>query len=176
MEFKSFLGGVVVASAVAGIAWHYQPKPTTPDPQIVFPDKIITDTDGYIILIGTITGKEIGYPNNTLYIRCSRDDRRCDVATVQQIGKNQVGPIDLDDYLVTRWDDGIVTAKENTEGTTACSAVTLNIIRHSGEVQWIQEPVNQTAPNCIHADATVYKWTVQPSPYYVDFHKRVSKE
>jgi hypothetical protein len=175
MHIKSFAAGFIVAGIVGGIAWHYQPAPQQPT-QIAFPDKSLTDMGDALLFMGTISGQGIGYPNNTLFANCSKSEMTCNVATVQQIGANQVGPIDIDSYPITAWTDGLVTAKEDTVGTSACTSTTINILRQSGEIQWIQEPVNQSAPNCIHVDTTTYKWTVEPSPFWADFYKRFPKK
>src|SRR5436305_9482540 len=72
---------------------------------IMFPRKQFFEIENTIVAIGTLTGEGIGYPNNTMKFQCTKTTRECIVATVEEIGKNQVGTIDLKSFEIVKWGD-----------------------------------------------------------------------
>ena len=166
MDVKSFATGFILAGVIAGAAWHYQPKPPPQtEMDIVLPMKTVTFVgDKLMSFVGTLSGPHVGYPNNTMRAFCSRDELRCDIGTIEVIGAHQMGSIGLSAYDITRWDDKVIVAKSGGAAAGDCAAVTINVFRATKEIDWIQEPVNQSEPQCSKSDTATYKWTIETSP------------
>jgi hypothetical protein len=72
---------------------------------IVFAGKTFVDLPDYgsITISGTLTGDGIGYKNNTIRVSCYKDRRECYIASVEQIGHNQIGSLHgVDIFLIKR--------------------------------------------------------------------------
>jgi hypothetical protein len=162
--------GSLAVGAVLGVAglalWQYQSETRHLElHEIAMTSKIFSDAGSVLSAEGTITGEGVGYPNNSVTIRCFRDEQRCEVGSVQQIGPNQVGSVDLVDYPVTKWDDYEIVARDEPSGI-GCSETTINIERKREAVEWVQAPVNLTKSACAKADTKLYRWTLETSPFW----------
>jgi hypothetical protein len=163
---------VLIFAAAAGagglLFWQGQ-QPRFEQRGIVFPSKVFSDSQrsigvGIVYISGTITGDGLAYPNNTYAVTCYEDRRECLVSAVHEIGGNMVGRMDMP-YIfpIVKWDPfEIVARDEVTE--LSCIRTTLTIERKMETALWVEEPVNQTRPNCKNANGKVRKYTIEDSP------------
>jgi hypothetical protein len=166
------IGAVIGAIAMA--TWlALRPKPAWAT-QIMLPSYEFTDSGGkidatdfgFVHISGTITGDHIGYPNNTLTANCIQREMKCHVATIEQIGDNQMGTIDLADFDVVKWTTGEIKAQDTnpSEDTVSCNMTTLSVDRPGGKVAYVTQPINITRPICVKAENITYKRTIETSP------------
>jgi hypothetical protein len=134
------------------------------DDDIVFAPKNYADFGELTVGIsGTLTGDGIGYKNNTRAIFCIKDRMECWVSSVEQIGDKQIGRIDYPYfYPVTKWTAQEVIAEEES-AFFHCSKTTITISRRQQTALWVQQPINQTRPECKDSDMRIYKWTIEDS-------------
>jgi hypothetical protein len=113
---------------------------------------------------GTLTGPGLGYPNNAYAITCSQEERTCQVSSIEQIGRKQVGRLDGPwPYHVVKWSDfEIVAADEPND--IACGRVMITIDRRSQSILWLEEPTNQNRPSCKDSDTAIRKYTIEDAP------------
>jgi hypothetical protein len=134
------------------------------DDDIFFSRKVFSDAGDEVSIAGTVTGEGIGYPNNSTRITCIRARNECAVVSVEQIGFNQIGSIQIPFYLpITRWTDQEIIAGEMPP-FAGCERTTIFITRKTQTVLWVQEPANQGYAFCEHSDSRVQRWTVEDSP------------
>ncbi len=135
------------------------------DTNIVFPIKVYSDSGNFVSITGRLAGQGIGYANNVETITCYRQNGECELLDVEQIGPNQISSLQPSLSLpITHWDDNIITATDAGEpNPISCAHITINIDRKREYAFWVQEPTNQTSPNCQHADDKTYKWTIERS-------------
>ena len=133
------------------------------DDDIVFAGKLFLDLPDYgsIGISGTLTGDGIGYNNNTINISCYKDRRECYIASVEQIGRNQIGRMqNVDIFPIIKWNDDEVVAVTELN----CIRTTIVLERKSKTAQYVREPINQTTQCLQFPDPKVYKWTIENSP------------
>jgi hypothetical protein len=166
-----FIFGVLlgVVGAFGAIIYWEMRKPAPPDDEIIFARKNFWDSqqagaDGYVSVSGTLTGKDMSYPNNTYALTCSKEYRACFVSYVQQIGHNQIGRMENPFTLpIVKWNDYEVIAQEE-PSPTGCARTTVTIDRKRQALLWLIEPINQTKPNCKDADTSIRKYSIEDSP------------
>ncbi len=162
--------GSLALGAVLGVAglglWQYQSETRHPElHEIAMTSKIFSDSGAFLSAEGTITGEGVRYANNSVTIRCFRDEQKCEVGSVQQIGPNQVGSVDLVDYPITKWDDSEIVA-HGEPGGFGCSETTINIERKREAIEWVQAPLSLTKSSCAKADTKLYRWTLETSRFW----------
>jgi hypothetical protein len=119
--------------------------------------------DSFVGISGTLTGDGLAYKNNTYSISCYRDRKECFVTSIEQIGSGQIGRMDyMSIYPITRWNQFEVVAAEDPD-TFGCMAVTITITRKTENALWVQQPINQTRPECLKSDTKTHKYTVEDS-------------
>ena len=159
--------GAVLGATTIYFAARFE-RPPEADRNIVFPIKVVSDlgpNGGFVGVQGTLAGEGVGYENNTVGIFCSKSDMRCLTIVVEQIGFNHIGSIEPPGELaITEWTPMVIAATSAPDG--ACVQTTVNIMRKTETVEWVQVPVNQTASYCIHADTKIYKWTIEDAPFW----------
>jgi hypothetical protein len=64
---------------------------------------------------------------------------------------------------IVKWNDYEIVAQEELS-PIGCSRVTLTIDRKSQALLWLEEPANQTKPNCKDADTNIRKYSIEDSP------------
>jgi hypothetical protein len=162
-----FLLGVV--GAIGTLIYWEARKPPPPEDQLVFAEKNFYDSKmdgefGYVGISGTLTGKGMGYANNTYAVSCIRTYKACFVSYVQQIGHEQIGRMENPSpYPIVKWSDYEVIAQEESN-LFGCVRVTMTIDRKRETLLWVEEPINQTKPSCKDADTTIRKYTIEDSP------------
>jgi hypothetical protein len=120
---------------------------------------------------GTLTGKNLGYPNNTYAVSCYGTYRACFVAYVEQIGHDQIGRMQNPAaYPIVKMNQFEVVAQEEAP-LFGCYRVTITIDRKAEQLLWLEEPINQTKPNCKDADATNRKYSIEDSPGRKQFRR-----
>jgi hypothetical protein len=133
------------------------------DDDIVFAPKNFSDLGEYVGISGTMTGADIAYKNNTYAIACVKVREECLVTYIQQVGPNQVGRLDYPyGYPIVSWTPTQVVASEPLTNL-GCSRVTITINRKTETAMWVEEPVNQSTPQCAKSDGRVRKYTVEQS-------------
>jgi hypothetical protein len=166
-----FIGGLLVGAVGAfGTLVYLEARKPAPDDDIMFAKKVFFDSkqtalgDGYVGISGTLTGKNLGYPNNTYAVTCTKEWKGCFVSYVQQIGPNQIGRMESPfGYPIVKWDDYEVIAQEE-PNLFGCLRVTITIDRKTEALLWVEEPINQTKPSCKNVDSTLRKYSIEDSP------------
>ena len=83
--------------------------------------------------------------------------------SIEQIGDHQIGRIDcVSIYPITKWNAYEITAAEELSDY-GCSRTTITITRKSQNALWVEEPVNQTRPQCLKSYGKVRKFTIEDS-------------
>ena len=140
-----------------------------PEQQIVFAPKAFYDskaatTSNIVYIAGTLTGDDVLYKNNTTMIMCYSDRMECLATSVEQIGPNQIGRVDMPySYPVIKWNADEVVASDYGD-LNHCNKVTINIVRKSESVVWVTEPVNQSQAECKNSNTKILKWSIEDSP------------
>jgi hypothetical protein len=138
----------------------------------VFYDSARTTGDGIVSITGTLTGDGVGYKNNAVLIACFKDRRECLTFSVQQIGPNQIGRLEIPlPYPVVKWapDEIVATGSGDLAG---CRKVTISVVRKSETAVWVEEPINQARAACKDADTKLYKWTIEDPPIWKAMRER----
>lgn len=136
-----------------------------------FYDSVETTGDAFVYVSGTLSGEGVAYKNNTMAISCYKDRMECLTNKVEQIAPNYVGRLDTPtSYPVTKWDANEIVAKDFAD-TGHCRKVTINIVRKSEIVVWVEEPANQSTSACKDADTRLLKWTIEDSPGWKALNK-----
>jgi hypothetical protein len=170
MKWFLFVGGLILGAVGAFAATIYTQTRNTFDDQILFPAKSFYDSgdDGsfpIIVVTGTLTGDDLGYPNNTFVIACHLHEKECLVTSAQQIGHNQIGSLDAPfSYPIVKWNAYEVIAQDEAASPVLCATQTITIERKQKSFLWVQEPINQTTPFCKNADTKIHKYTIEDSP------------
>jgi len=167
MKWILFVCGLVlgVVGSFAVMVYAQVNKKEAND-DIVFSQKNFADLGGdtSLAVSGTLTGQGMAYANNTYGIVCRKEEGKCWVTYVEQIGHDQIGSIQTPySILITRWNTNEVVAADDVTDW-ACTKTTITISRKTESVLWVDEPVNQTSPRCTHADSQIHKYTIEDSP------------
>jgi len=165
MKWIIFACGLIVGAALAfatTMAQHTQVDTPSRDNTIIFPQKLFSDLgDASVSISGTLTGEDLGYPNNQYVIACFRDRQECWSNYVEQIGHNQVGRLVTPvSFRITEWNASEVVAG----GDSICQKTTITLSRKSETALWVEEPINQTRPECKMGHTTIQKFTIEDSP------------
>lgn len=152
-------------------------KGREPEQQIIFDHKVFYDSggatnSGIVYIAGTLTGDDLGYKNNTTAITCYADRMECLTYSVEQIGPNQIGRLDMPlSYPVTKWNSDVVIASGQGD-LVNCNKVTISIVRKSETAVWVTEPINQSQAQCKNSNTKIQKWSIEDSPAWkAMFHK-----
>jgi hypothetical protein len=152
-----FLIAIVILTIGSGNSWGA-------DDDITFAPKNFADMgEDSVGISGTLTGDDLAYKNNTRSIFCMKERKECYVSSVEQIGDHQIGRIDyVSIYPITKWTAYEITAAEDASDF-GCSRTTFTITRKSQSALWVEEPVNQTRPQCLKSYGKVRKFTIEDS-------------
>jgi hypothetical protein len=171
-----FISGVLLGAVGAfGTVVYLETRKPAQDDQLVFAPKNFYDSkqggvDGYVGISGTLTGKGLGYPNNTYAVSCIGEYKACFVAYVRQIGHDHIGRMENPAaYPIVKWTEYEVVAQEEAS-LFGCYRVTMTIDRKMRALLWVEEPINQTKPNCKDADTTIRKYSIEDSPGWKKLH------
>jgi hypothetical protein len=171
MKWTLFVVGLLVGAAGMFGAMRLMAASRQPfdSNEIVFAEKAFSDSrqvqqDSWVAISGTLTGDGLAHPNNTYTIGCFRDLHECRVASIEQIGPNQIGRMEIPLALpIVKWETQEVVAGDE-PSKVECSRATITIERDQGTLLWVEEPVNQTRPSCKRSDAKIAKYTIEDSP------------
>ncbi len=168
MKSVLFICGVILGAIGTFAATLYLQKGNAPADQIVFSDKSFYDSrpgynDGAVTVSGTLTGVDSRYANNSYVIACYHAYQACFVSYLEQVGPNQIGSLNLVAYPIVKWDAYVVVAQEESN-TYSCVRTTITVERQTPNFLWVEEPTNQTQPNCKNSDTKVHKYTIEDSP------------
>jgi hypothetical protein len=174
-----FIGGVVFGGMAAfGGVIYLDKRKLSADDQLIFAPKNFYDSKepagefAAVYISGTLTGKNLAYPNNTYAVSCYGTYKACFVAYVEQIGQDQIGRMQNPAaYPIVKMNQYEVIAQEEAS-LFGCYRVTLTIDRKAEQLLWVEEPINQTKPNCKDADTTTRKYSIEDSPRWKQFHTR----
>jgi hypothetical protein len=140
------------------------------DDDILINDKVFFDmgdgTNAFVSVRGALTGDGVGYRNNSMVMSCFRAYQECYYSMLSQVGPGQIaGPDPVSILKVTEWNKHQITATSTDADVEAgCGKLTVNIDRIAKEVEWVQEPINQSALFCKKSDGMTYKWFVDSPP------------
>jgi hypothetical protein len=169
-----FVGLLIGFGGGAGVVFYQfvvNKNPNAGELDIVFPQKFFYDTDKFVAMSGTLTGKGLGYPNNTYSIGCYQDTKECWYTYVDAIGANLIGRMDAPSaYEIRSWTTNEIVAGD--DAPFGCFKTTITIARKTQQLLWIEEPVNQTKPFCKDSSNEVRKYSIEDSPGYKRIHSR----
>jgi hypothetical protein len=170
MKWRSFIGGLAVGSVLVGAGGVYlMAKEGTRG--VLMPRKHFFDSasdrlgDGFITVSGTLTGPEVGLPDNHYSIKCFKRLGSCDVITYDGVGHNHVGQANHEEWKIVKWEPDLVVV-DSDPAPDACSRVTLNLLRRSEEAQYIRHPMNETGSNCDTVEMRTFRWRIDDPPYW----------
>jgi len=170
---RSLVIGVFFAAAVSALGCTRQ-TPQTPQ-DIIFAGKTFYDPGkkaAFVAVSGTLTGPGVAYENNSTLVVCYADMKECLTYSVEQIGPNQIGSLQLPiSYPSLRWNEREIVAAGSADAFN-CSKLTITIVRSSGTTVWVTEPINQSRPECLKANTTIKKWTLEDSPAWKVMFKK----
>ena len=171
MKWTTFILGLVAGAMAAFLTVIYFDTHKPPqDSDIVFAAKNFYESKdkefAYVGISGTLTGKGLGYPNNTYAVACYGIYKTCFVSYVQQIGQQQIGRMENPAvFPIVKWNDYEVVAQEE-QTLFGCFRVTMTIDRKSEALLWVEESINQTKPSCKDDDTNIRKYSIEDSPQW----------
>ena len=124
------------------------------------------DKENVVSMSGTLKG-QLDYPDNTCGIACYRDLKQCWIACAQAIGAAQLGPITPPfSYDIRSWTDNEIVADSSISSGElfACNQTTIKIARPTGQVLWIEKPVNQAEPICKDVESRIRTSSMEDGP------------
>ena len=153
------VSAILVSSVLLGC------KGSEPEQQIVFAPKAFYANSYGVYVAGTLTGDDVPYKNNTTMIMCYSNHMECLATSVEQIGSNQIGRLDVPrSYPVIKWNADVVVASDYGD-LNHCNKVTISIALASETAVWLTEPVNRTQEECKkNFNTKILKWTIEDSP------------
>jgi hypothetical protein len=165
------MGRILLALTALGSAmWINNAQCANDD--IVFAPKNFADTEDAVGVSGTLTGDGLAYNNNTRSIFCIKQRRECLIASIEQIGDQQIGRLDYPYVIpITRWTNSEITA-EDEPSNSSCIRTTIFLERESQTALWVQEPTNTAKPQCKTADSNVRHWTIEDSVGWKRIHSK----
>lgn len=101
-----------------------------------------------VFVTGTLMGKDVGYPVNTWNIHCTKADSKCDVSSVEEIGRRQLGEISSNDWPVVSWSPTTIVAQDTVGPTTSCARNTITINRQTKTIRYMSVPENSESDFC----------------------------
>ncbi|WP_426441467.1 hypothetical protein [Bradyrhizobium genosp. P] len=149
MKSAVFLvGGLIGLIVGAGSLLFLQARDKQPDDMaIMFAPKNFYDSEAVVAVSGTLAGKGLGYPNNTFSIACIKDRKECWTSSVQAIGAQQIGRMDAPyEFEIRKWTPYEVVAVD--DSAFGCFKTTITIERKTQNTLWVEEPINQSQPQC----------------------------
>jgi hypothetical protein len=161
-------GSIFWFLAFAGVSYLYIEqlrKPAPSENDIVFGQKFYYEygNDERVYVTGTMTGEGLAYPNNTTAVTCYKERKHCLYTSVEAIGGNQIGRMDApSEYDVVKWDKNEIVAVE--ESMFSCRKTTITIARKLQQAVRVEEPINQTKPDCVKSSTAISKYTIESSP------------
>jgi hypothetical protein len=99
-----------------------------------------------VYITGSLIGDDVGYRVNTWNIRCAKTDMTCRVADVEEIGRRQLGEINVADWPVVNWTPSMIVAQDGENSKCARSTITIN--RQTKTVRYVSEPTNSESDFC----------------------------
>jgi hypothetical protein len=159
-----FICGLLLGAIGAFGAVVYQERSNPPEKDsIVFGYKDFYNHEDYWVRIsGTLTGEDMA--NNTYGVLCQKEQNTCFISYVEQIGSNppRTGRTETYTIPIVKWTKYEVLAQDDPMG--ACIRTTITIDRGRGALLWLEEPINQTKPNCKDARTTIRKLSIEDPP------------
>lgn len=154
-----FVAGAILGSAIVWYIMH-QPSigPAKAEPWAlpVFyyqeTPNALAGVDSAVDITGTLMGNDVGYPVNTQKIHCVQSENRCLVADVEEIGRRQLGEINMAYWPVVSWTPTSIVARNVTDDeakiTQPCAVDTITIDRQKKAVSYLSEPKNSGSKFC----------------------------
>lgn len=170
MQWRNFVGGLVSGLLIGAggmrVAWKLDNQIASgPERPWALPDleyqEFPYNNAQTIYVTGTLIGKGVGYPVNTWKMGCYKDEGICRIASVEEIGRDQLGSIDVNDWPIITWSDHTVVAQSDPSDTTSCAKSTITVNRDAKSVTYTMIPKNQDASYCkfLH-DSKTYEWHI----------------
>lgn len=162
IEYVCSLAGCLAIGFFIGYMTYPRP-PKLDENDIAFPTKVYADTGDFVYITGRLAGTGLAYKNNVQTITCYRERGECELQSIQQIGPHQISSLHPVTTLpITHWDDALITASDpQVVNQAVCIRLTINIERKREFALWVEQPTNQAAVSCQHADTKTNKWTIE---------------
>ena len=104
------------------------------------------ESRGFLSITGSLIGDDVGYKNNTWKIICVDGEETCTVADVEEIGRNQLGEINVGKWEVTNYNAQTITLDDN--DPTSCGHSIIIINRVAKTANYTNSPQNQDKDYC----------------------------
>jgi hypothetical protein len=88
------------------------------------------------------------------------------VSSIGQIGARHLGRLEIAIYPLTSWTPYEVVATDGASGLYGCLKTTITIARKTETAVWVDEPLNQTKPECLRAEGKIRKYSVEDPPFW----------
>ena len=163
MRYLLFWAALICAPAAAYAA---------DEDRVKFAPKSFFDTGAAVFLSGTLTGDGLGYKTNSYSISCVKEMNQCMVASIQAIGDNHIGRMEGPYVIpIIKWTDYEVVAQEDVP-LFNCYRTVVTLVRKQQAGYWVEEPVNQTKPDCSKSDGKFRKFTIEDPTYWKKMNTR----
>lgn len=122
------------------------------------------ENDAWVLISGTLTGPEVGYPNNTYTISCVKEEHECSISHIDQIGTNQIGRLEVAYNIpIAQWNGSEVIASQD-DTNPFCQKTTVTLDRKLKTASWLDVPINTASAFCKNADKQARKYTIEDAP------------
>ena len=143
ISWKSVVLGVGLSTLVFVTVGAWSLRAVERDSQHwVLPSPVFMDLpdNGYVAFSGTIGGKEaIATPFNIFQGQCVQSEGVCRTQSVQKIGPNQLGSIDVTTFTIVKWTPDLIIAETGEDGPI-CVNISLQIRRGQEQVEYLRSP------------------------------------
>lgn len=129
------------------------------------PDFQYYDNGGFLSITGSLVGDDVGYKNNTWKIICVDGEETCTVADVEEIGRDQLGEIDVGKWEVTNYNAQTITLDNNEP--TSCGHPIIVINRVAKTVNYTNSPQNQDKDWCKKYNKFVHQVTARTDAWQI---------
>ena len=142
---KFFAGVAVGALVVAGLAAYFIKQ--IDNESIRFPTYQLMDIGDYVRVDGSLTGGESAPVNGYYSVQCYQDRMECDITSISEIGRKQVGIFDQTTLPVSEWSKTHIrmSSKDLAFRGNACNFYEIAIDRQKKSATYTRRPL-ETAP------------------------------
>jgi hypothetical protein len=138
---------------------------STKDQPWALPEFQYYDAGGFLSITGSLIGDDVGYKNNTWKIICVDGEKTCTVASVEEIGRNQLGEIDVGRWDVTNYNAQTITLDYN--DPSSCGHPMIVINRVARRVSYTSSPMNQDKDWCKKYNKFVHQQTARTNAWQI---------
>jgi len=173
MFTKQFWGGFAVAFILAiGLAgWTVSKE----DNDIMFPAKTLYVGKDFAMFSGSIVGAGRATQNGTITGECDRESGVCRLATLDQIGHQQVSQIYTESITIRRWDETMLVADSKSVNAPKCNYYEIKIYIPNQDISYTRYPLKKDGI-CENFEYKVFNWKIDDSYAYQRLTKAIEAD